>query len=261
MLLHLSDLHFGTEQPRVVRALHALCEQLQPEAVVVSGDLTQRARSIQFAAAKQFLQQLARPYLVVAGNHDIPLFNVTKRWASPFDNFHDYFGDVEPRLETAHFDIIGVNSIRRRFHTQGHLSHEQIARIVARLQHSDHQKRRVIVSHQPFAVIDHRQHRDVPRRMPKAVQHWAAHGADVFLHGHCHTPAVFDLNAALHLGVGRPVLDVQAGTSLSARLRGGYPNSVNLIYPDLRVERWDYLDKQGQFESVAGLWPKSAVEA
>jgi 3',5'-cyclic AMP phosphodiesterase CpdA len=261
MLLHLSDLHFGTEQPRVVHALLALSEQLQPEAVVVSGDLTQRARSHQFAAAQQFLQQLARPYLVVAGNHDIPLLNVPKRWASPFDNFHDYFGDVEPRLETAHFDIIGVNSIRRRFHTQGHLSHEQIARIVARLQHSDHQKRRVIVSHQPFAVIDRHQHRDVPRRMPKAVQHWAAHGADLFLHGHCHTPAVFDLNTALHLGLGRSVLDVQAGTGMSARLRGGYPNSVNLIYPDLRVERWDYHEACGQFRVVDLLWPKSMADA
>lgn len=261
MLLHLSDLHFGTEQAPVVKALHVLCEQLQPEAVVVSGDLTQRARSHQFAAAQRFLRQLARPYLVVAGNHDIPLFNMTKRWASPFDNFQRYFGDVEPRLETAHFDIIGVNSIRRRFHTQGHLSHEQIARIVARLQHSDHQKRRVIVSHQPFAVIDRHQHRDVPRRMPKAVQHWAAHGADLFLHGHCHTPAVFDLNHALHLGTERPVLDVQAGTSLSARLRGGYPNSFNLIYPDLRVERWDYQDQIGQFVSIDLLWPKSEVQA
>jgi len=67
MLLHLSDLHFGTEQPRVCRAVAQLCEQLQPEAVVVSGDLTQRARQEQFVAASVFLTSLNRPLLVVAG--------------------------------------------------------------------------------------------------------------------------------------------------------------------------------------------------
>ncbi len=239
-------------------AIAALCKQLQPEAVVVSGDVTQRARPQQFYAARLFLQSLQCPYLVVAGNHDIPLFNLPQRWTSPFANFEQVFGLLEPRLQTDHFDIIGINSIRRRFHTQGHFSHEQIARIVAQLQHSDHQKRRILVSHQPFVVTHQQHHRDVPRRMPKAVQQWAAYGADVFLHGHCHVPAVFDLNQVLHLGVGRPVLDVQAGTGLSVRVRKGYPNSVNVIHPDLSVERWDYHDQQRHFRQVATLWPYSS---
>ena len=65
MLLHLSDLHFGTENVACMQAIQQLCESMRPEAVVVSGDLTQRARYAQFYACKHFLDSLNLPYLVV----------------------------------------------------------------------------------------------------------------------------------------------------------------------------------------------------
>ena len=51
VMLQISDTHFGTEQPHVVEALVKLAAQLQPDVVVLSGDLTQRARPAQFAEA------------------------------------------------------------------------------------------------------------------------------------------------------------------------------------------------------------------
>jgi hypothetical protein len=80
----------------------------------------------------------------------------------------------------------------------------------------------------------------------------------MLLHGHFHAPAVFDLNATLQLGQSRPVLDVQAGTALSCRLRQGIPNSVNLIHPDLGVERLDFRPEQGGFRHASWLWPSAA---
>ncbi len=67
MILHLSDLHFGTEREACLQAIRQLCEEHPFEAVVVSGDLTQRARFIQFYACRQFLDSLQLPYLVVPG--------------------------------------------------------------------------------------------------------------------------------------------------------------------------------------------------
>ena len=84
MLLHLSDLHFGTEREVCIEAIHHFCQQYRPEVVVVSGDLTQRARYQQFYACVQFLNSLSIPYLVVPGNHDIPLYHVWNRFFSPF---------------------------------------------------------------------------------------------------------------------------------------------------------------------------------
>ena len=111
MILHLSDLHFGTEQPVLCAALRRLSERLQPEAVVVSGDLTQRARVAQFVQARQFLVSLQWPLLVVPGNHDIPLFEFAERLLQPFDRFRQQFGGLEPTLTTAHFHLVGVNSV------------------------------------------------------------------------------------------------------------------------------------------------------
>lgn len=254
MLLHLSDLHFGTEQPAVLAALQRLCARLQPEAVVVSGDLTQRARPEQFAAAKVFLERLQRPYLVVAGNHDIPLFHVSERLLQPFARFERVFGAVEPTLSTAHFHLLGVNSITRHHHTQGSLSPWQIWHTGDRLAHAPEGLHKIVVSHQPFAVIDPEDAEDIPRLMASAVRHWAHHGLSALLHGHFHQPAVFDLNTLHVLNHHAPVLDIQAGTALSKRLRRGVPNSLNIIHPDLRVERFDFAHAQAEFVSVADLY-------
>lgn len=48
MLLHLSDLHFGTEKKECLEAIRDFCIQQQPEVIVVSGDITQRAKYEQF---------------------------------------------------------------------------------------------------------------------------------------------------------------------------------------------------------------------
>ena len=60
VVLHVSDPHFGTEVPEVVEALARLAGQLRPDLVVLSGDITQRARAAQFQAARAF----------IAGEHD-----------------------------------------------------------------------------------------------------------------------------------------------------------------------------------------------
>src|SRR5215471_9311717 len=86
-LAHLSDLHFGTEDDAMVKRLLAELAALQPRLIVVSGDLTQRARRRQFAAARAFLDRLGAPHLVLPGNHDIPLYDVGRRIASPMGRY------------------------------------------------------------------------------------------------------------------------------------------------------------------------------
>ncbi|HAK32411.1 MAG TPA: 3',5'-cyclic-nucleotide phosphodiesterase, partial [Acinetobacter radioresistens] len=93
--LHLSDLHFGTERPECIKALRVFCKERQPEALVVSGDLTQRARFTQFYYCKQFLESLQIPYLVVPGNHDIPLYHLWNRVFRPFTRYQYFFGNLE----------------------------------------------------------------------------------------------------------------------------------------------------------------------
>lgn len=260
MILHLSDPHFGTEQPELVSALRQLCLQLQPEAVVVSGDLTQRARKKQFAAAKGFLESLGCPYLVVPGNHDIPLFNLTRRVLDPFYRFEQFFGVLEPVLETAHFYMVGVNSIVPHHHTKGRISLKQIQRVAELLKHAPADKCKVVVTHQPFMVNpnDDKAAQDIPRLMLPAVHRWADQGLKALLHGHLHESAVYDLNQYYMLGEAHPVLDIHAGTALSRRLRHGLPNAVNVIAPDLTVLRYQYESAAAAFVRSVRLWQTPA---
>ena len=247
MILHLSDLHFGTEKQACMTAIQAFCEQHQPEAIVVSGDITQRARFYQFYACKQFLESLKRPYLVVPGNHDIPLYHLWNRVFSPFVSYQFFFGALEPVLETEHFYLIGLNSIRRRHHTKGHISQQQIQQVQEKLQQAPIHKAKLVIVHQPFYSSPDDLHgiKDCPILGQIALERWSQAGLSGLLHGHLHQPAVYDLNQIYHLNKAHPVLDIHAGTATSYRLHRGLPNSFNVIYPNMDVEHF-YFDLQQQ---------------
>lgn len=250
MILHLSDLHFGTEKPECLVAIQRLCAELQPEAVVVSGDLTQRARFHQFCQCRKFLDSLNVPCLIVPGNHDIPLYNVWSRIFEPFSRYHLLFGKTEKVLETQNFYMIGVNTIRRRHHTKGALSLSQIHEIDFKLQQAPIDKLKIIVAHQPFYVTDHHKRaiKDCPRMAKIALETWTKHGLFALLHGHLHQSAVYDLNQVFQLGLGQPIYDVHAGTATSYRLHKGQPNGLNIIHANGRMDEYLFNEVSQNFE-------------
>ncbi|HEY0857318.1 MAG TPA: metallophosphoesterase [Albitalea sp.] len=255
MLLHISDPHFGTEQPPVVEALLRLAAQEHPELVMLSGDITQRARRSQFRAARGFVDRLGDiPTLVIPGNHDIPLFNLAARLLAPYANFERAFGaELEPVHESARLLLIALNTTRPRRHKNGELSREQIERVARRLRAAQHGQLRAVVVHQPIAVTRPEDEHNLLRGHAAAIEAWSAAGADLVLGGHIHLPYVLALHERLP-GLARRLWAVQAGTAVSRRVREGAPNSVNLIrwgdaLPSGRcvIERWDYSAAAGGF--------------
>lgn len=240
MLLHLSDLHFGTQKPECLLAIKEFCKTHTIEAIVVSGDLTQRAHLSEFHACKLFLESLNLPYLVVPGNHDIPLYQLWRRVFRPFKRYQSFFGHPESVLETAHFYIVGVNSIRRRHHTKGKLSLSQIKNIDDKLKKAPINKIKLVVVHQPFYVPSDAKHdiRDCPTLSITALKIWAKHGLWGLLHGHLHQNAVYDLNDIYKLNLNHPLYDIHAGTSTSYRLHHQQANSFNLITKDGKVSHY-----------------------
>ena len=121
LILHLSDTHFGTEQSEVSAALLQLAEEVRPDVAILSGDVTQRARRGQFAAARRFLDALAAPIkLVIPGNHDIPLFNLAARLFNPYGNYRQAFGyALDPEFSSKDLLVIGINTTRPRRHKDG----------------------------------------------------------------------------------------------------------------------------------------------
>ena len=260
ILLHISDTHFGTEQPEVVRALQLLARERHPDVLVYSGDMTQRARASQFAAARRLCEDLGiARMLALPGNHDIPLFNVLGRMTRPYAGYLRAFGPrLEPTLDTDDFLVIGVNTTRPSRHKNGEVSLEQVHRVARQLQAARPGQLRVVVTHQPADVIRAEDEHDRLRGAEHALQDWSRAGADLVLGGHIHLPYVLDLRKRPE-PTPRPMWCVQAGTAVSKRIRHGTCNSVNLVHwrPALlgeprtcQVERCDYSPAEGWFATA-----------
>ena len=257
-LLQISDTHFGTEQPHVMKALLALAHVEKPDLLVLSGDITQRASAAQFSRARNFCDQLAIPRMLsLPGNHDIPLFNIFSRLFYPYAAYLRAFGpELEPQLQTASLCVLGVKTTRRWRHKNGQISSEQIDRVCAQLAQATPQQLRVVVVHQPVHVLRTSDEHDRLNGWEPSVRAWAAAGADVVMGGHIHLPYVCELSASV-AGLGRRMWCVQAGTALSSRVRREAPNSVNLLRYDAdhsglpcRVERWDFDADAADFRLV-----------
>lgn len=254
-LLHISDTHFGTEQSPVVEALVALAEVRRPDVLVFSGDVTQRARAAQFDAARRFCERLRiAPMLVLPGNHDVPLFNLAARLWRPYGGFQRVFGpQLEPELDLPDMLLLGVNTTRALRHKDGEVSGAQTDRVARRLREARRTRSdqlRVVVTHQPAAVVRPGDVHDRLHGGPQALAAWRDAGADLVLGGHIHLPYVVEASSAVGAQAAQtptPLWCVQAGTALSSRVRHGTRNSVNLIHWEkdaspraCRLERCDY---------------------
>lgn len=260
VLLQVSDPHFGTERPAVVEALVELARRQTPDVLVLSGDVTQRARAAQFRAAAACIARLGiADQLVVPGNHDIPLYNLAARLLAPYRKHRATFGaDLEPVFESAELLIVGVNTTRPWRHEDGQISARQVDRVARRLQAAAAGQLRVVVTHQPIAVLRDEDRPNLLHGRDRAIRAWARAGADLILGGHIHLPFTVPLHDQ-QPGLGRPVWAVQAGTALSTRVRHEANNSVNLIRHAglvdgarrVTVERWDYAEAASRFDRVA----------
>jgi 3',5'-cyclic AMP phosphodiesterase CpdA len=259
VLIQISDTHFGTEQPPVVEALVRFVRRQAPDLVVLSGDITQRARRRQFRAARAFVDRLGAPALLaIPGNHDIPLLDAASRLFKPYANFRRAFGhELEPVYESDRLLAIAVNTTRNYRHENGEVSKAQIERVAGRLERATASQLRLVIVHQPVCVTLREDEQNLLRGHRRAVRRWTAAGADLVMGGHIHLPFVRALHER-YADLPRHAWAVQAGTAVSRRVRNGAGNSVNLLryggpqtHRQCTVERWDFQAATGEFARVA----------
>lgn len=263
VIAHLSDIHFGRLQPSLVDPILATITGLRPDLVAVSGDLTQRARRREFAAARAFLDALPFAKLVLPGNHDVPLYNVFTRFLTPLAR---YKAAITENLSPVHRDeemiVVGVNTARSLTVGEGRINRRQVEDIVRVLAEAPPDLIRVVVTHHPFDLPEGVREQRLIGGAARAMRRLAAAKADLFLAGHLHLSHVG--HTAERYGIeGHSALVVQAGT-VSTRSRGEQPsfNVLRVERPYISVERlvWDPLDRAftpvaaGRYRHTATGW-------
>jgi 3',5'-cyclic AMP phosphodiesterase CpdA len=248
-IVHLSDIHFGRLNHQVVLPLIDAITQINPDLVAVSGDLTQRARTHQFKEAREFLDALPRPQIVVPGNHDVPLYNVFARFFDPLAKYRRYItDDLRPFYHDDEIAVLGVNTARSLTIKGGRINEEQIEWMRDRLCQLHDKLVKVVVTHHPFDLPEGHHERDLVGRARLAMEGLASCGADLFLAGHLHVSHTTH-SATRYKIKGHSALVVQAGTAASMRGRGE-ANSFNVIRigpPHITVERVDWHPERTAF--------------
>lgn len=241
-IVHLSDLHFGRLDERVIPPLLAAIDKLAPDLVAISGDLTQRARRRQFAQARAFLESVRFPRLVVPGNHDVPLYDIARRFFTPLARYHHYIAaDPEPSRIDDEIVVLGLNSARSLTFGGGRLNDRQIERAVDRLRGVAPSLIKIIVTHHPFDLPDDYAPEHLVGRAREAMGKLATVGADLFLAGHLHVSHIGHTAERFKIA-GHNALVVQAGT-ISTRRRGEV-NAFNVLrlerpYITVTARMWD----------------------
>ncbi len=251
-IVHLSDLHFGRIETAILDPLAAAIEGIAPDLVAVSGDLTQRARSREFQQARAFLDRLPGRLIVVPGNHDVPAIgNPYMRFFAGWQRFQTW---IHPELEQSFVDegmaVIGINTARALAWKGGRINRKQMEDVRACFHGAPDGAVKVLVVHHPL---------DIPHVWPgvsatrarAALRHWEDCGVDLILAGHEHR-AFAGGAEKLRLGNHDAVI-VQAGTATSTRVRGGEPNSFNVLRVEageIRVGRMTWDVEAGEFEKT-----------
>jgi 3',5'-cyclic AMP phosphodiesterase CpdA len=265
-ILHISDVHFGPPHlPKVSQGVLDFIERHRPSVVVLSGDLTQRARPEQFREARRFVDSIPVPVVVVPGNHDVPMYRVWERVFDPFGAYRRWFSEeMEPVFRDDELLIVGINTAFNWTIKEGRIKLSRLLEVGEMLQQTPETVFKVVVAHHHLIPPPNFGTQRVLANAYEAIDLFSTAGVDLILSGHLHQAYIG--NSEEFYPKGRPpVVILHSGTTTSNRGRAGERerNTCNWIRVDGRsmvVSHYRWHRDLGRFAEHSRHWyPRQEV--
>jgi predicted phosphodiesterase len=272
-LLHISDLHFGPYyMAQIGEEVLRFAAEKRPEAIVISGDFTQRAKRSQFQEAKRFLNRLPSvPTITVPGNHDVPLYRVLERLLKPHSLYQEYIhSELDYSFQDENLSIVALDSTAPYTATKnGWISENQLLFAARAFEKGEKSAFRIVVAHHHFAPApDYERSKPMPFAK-RALDAFLEMGVHLVLGGHLHR-AYIGNSLDVYPGKNRErgIIIVQCGTTTSMRGRGKEraKNSLNMLYFEgdtIRIVHYLYMEKHfRRFVPVSEhVFPRPGVQS
>ena len=280
--MHISDLHFGRPaSSQRLDSLLGLIRDLEPDAVAISGDLTQVCSKKEFEKAREYLDRVREvsPYIVIPGNHDIRwLGSVGRNMGGLFrKQAHDFkysrykrfiSENLTPSLEVPGAVIAGLNtahgitrgSITRRFRDLGvigHVKHTDVESVKRAFEGAAPDAARIVmIHHNP--IRGELSGRHGLANTETALHAFSDLGTELILCGHDHLQAVHTVERGVH------GLVISTAGTISNRLRPGRASSFNLVTIDernFRITTYSWQDPEAFVPSDERTYRRKAAAA
>ncbi|MEM9312242.1 MAG: metallophosphoesterase, partial [Pseudomonadota bacterium] len=192
-LFHISDVHFGVENREALAQVEQAIKAERPDALVCTGDITQRATHRQYAAAQEWFGKFDVPIWLDPGNHDMPYFNLIERFSDPYRRFNTLRASVAvDQFETEDLVLTPlkttVRSQNRWPWSDGHVTWSAEGRTLDALRRYEGDPRHLIVTaHHPLHGPKIGGPTDTIRGN-EVLGILAYEGMDAILTGHIHKP-------------------------------------------------------------------------
>lgn len=233
LIFHVSDIHFGLENNRALDWVKREIGQRRPHAVSITGDITMRARTHEFAAATDWICSLGAPVTLEVGNHDLPYFNLIERFFHPYAKFRGVKEMVERELTLPGLAIVPLKTTVRaqpRFNwSKGWITDAALTKCLRAIDALPAGTRALVAAHHPLREVGTKG-TALTRNGSRALAELAKRPVAAVLSGHVHD--AFDITEKTKNG---PVRMIGAGT-LSQRIRSTPPSFNEITWDGARLE-------------------------
>ncbi len=197
-LFHVSDVHFGAEDPAAIAWFSERVAAERPDAVIMTGDLTMRATKSEFEAGGAWLAALGVPVTLEVGNHDIPYYwDPIRRLFSPYSRYAAVERMIERPLDVAGITVVPLKTTARaqwRWNwSKGKVSSGSLRRALALIAAAPKDHLIFVAGHHPL-IEGPVKGTARTRNGDVALAALAQAGAHAVLSGHVHDP--FDIPVA-----------------------------------------------------------------